>query len=283
MPHLGLAPLHWLVFALATTVGLRLAQAEPAAQPSVAEPAAQPPVAVPAAQPPVTEPAAQPPVTEPAAQPSVTEPPVAEPAAQPPVAEPAAQPPVADAAAKPGPGEAAQPARSGFEVLASVGWGTSTGDVRKLTLSPYGTTTGLDVGYSWQSGFRLGGYFAYSLGRAESQFYYPLVGRGFDLTADTSSINAGVSIGYDVPLHGFVLRYALGMGATVMYWDFGSAEPRLLRYYDSPSMGFSIVPGATLLWPHDWFQGGVGFRYLVQTSTAIPSGFLGELVLGVRL
>jgi hypothetical protein len=230
MPHLGLAPLQWLAFALATTVGLRLARAEPSS-----------------------------------------------------AAAATTQPPVAEAAAEPSQVQPAPPARIGIEILVSAGWGTSTGDVRKLSLSPYGTTTGLDVGYSWQSGVRLGGYFAYSLGHTESQFYYPLVGRGFDLIADTSSVNAGLSIGYDVPLYGFLLRYALGVGATVMYWDFGSTEPRLLRYYDSPSTGFHIVPGATLLWPHDWFQGGIGFRYLVQTSTAIPSGFLGELTVGVRL
>src|SRR4051794_31222116 len=115
MPHLGLAPLQWLVFALATTVGLRLAQAEPAS------PAAA-----------------------------------------------TAQPPVAEAAAQPSPEEPAQPARIGIEILVSAGWGASTGDVRKLTLSPYGGTTGLDVGYSWQSGVRFGGYFAYSLGRTVS-------------------------------------------------------------------------------------------------------------------
>src|SRR4051812_28881519 len=118
MPHLGLAPLHWLVFALATTVGLRLAQAEPAGSAAAPVP-----------------------------------------------------PPAAESAAQPDPGEPAPPARIGIEILLSGGWGASTGDVRKLTLSPYGGTLGLDVGYSWQSGVRLGGYVAYSLGRAESQFY----------------------------------------------------------------------------------------------------------------
>jgi hypothetical protein len=66
-----------------------------------------------------------------------------------------------------------------------------------------------------------------------------------------------------------------------MRYDFAPSSPR--TYGDSPVVGFHFAPGATLLWPYDWFEGGVGFRYLVQVNDAIPSGFLGELLFGVKL
>jgi hypothetical protein len=200
-------------------------------------------------------------------------------------AEPASPAPAAaqTPATAPGAGQPAQLARSGIELLARMGWGASTDQGRKLTLSPYGASVGLDVGYSWQAGFRLGGYVGYSLGRSVSQQYDPLIGSSFDVTADTSSVSAGLSIGYDVPLCGFVLRYTLGLGATAMHWDFGSTPGSAVSYAENPTVTFHIAPGATLFWPFDPFEGGVGFRYLVQTYSAIPSGFLGELIVGVRL
>jgi hypothetical protein len=82
-----------------------------------------------------------------------------------------------------------------MEMLARLGWGASTDHGRQLALSPYGVSVALDVGYTWNAGFRLGGYLGYSLGRSVSQQYEPLVGRTIDLTADTSSLNAGISIG----------------------------------------------------------------------------------------
>jgi len=178
---------------------------------------------------------------------------------------------------------AAQPDRSGIELLASVGWGASTTDVLRLELSPYGTSFGLDVGYRWSSGFRLGGYFAYSLGRSVSQRYDPVVGREYELASDTSSLHTGLSLGYDVPLYALVLRYSLGLGVTLMHWEFAPETPDVARYTESPREGFHVAPGAVLLWPNDWIEGGVGFRYLVQADGAIPSGFLGELLVGIEL
>jgi len=141
----------------------------------------------------------------------------------------------------------------------------------------------LDVGYLWSSGFRVGGYFGYSLGRVVSQSYDPVIGASFDLTADTSSLNYGLSVAYDVPLYSLLLRYGLGIGATMMSWDFAPMSPNLARYSESPTTGLHVVPGAALLWPCDWFEGGLGFRYLVQANGAIPSGFVGELMVGVKL
>jgi hypothetical protein len=178
--------------------------------------------------------------------------------------------------------ETPTPALAGIDVLVNLGWGASTMDVLRLKLSPYGASAGLDLGYTWSGGFRLGAYVGYSLGRSVSQTYDPVVGRTVDLVADTSSVNAGISLGYDVPIYCFVLRYSLGLGATSMNWDF-SETPNIARYSESPATGFHVVPGAALLWRSGLFEGGAGFRYLVQANGAIPSGFMGELLAGVRL
>jgi len=172
---------------------------------------------------------------------------------------------------------------AGIDLMVTGGYGATT-DHRSLglDLAPYGASVGLDVGYAWSFGLRIGAYGEYSVGRSIAQTYNPLVGRPFDLDADTSSVSTGLSVGWDVPIHPLVLRYSVGAGLTVMHTDFGPRQDRTL-HGESPNKGFHLLPGAALLWPHDWFQGGVGFRYLVQVNDAIPSGFLGELILGARL
>jgi len=179
--------------------------------------------------------------------------------------------------------EAAAHAAGGIEILASLGWGASTMKVLDLDLAPYGASFGADVGYIWPSGFRLGAYVGYSLGQTVSQIYDPLVGRTLDLDAETSSLSTGISFAFDVPVYSFILRYSLGFGGTWMNWDFGAEAPRIARYSESPVDGFHVVPGAALFWRSDLFEAGLGFRYLVQANGAIPSGFLGELLVGVRL
>jgi len=244
--------------------------AAPAAETPVAQPAVETPEAQPAAAAPVAEaPVAQPVVAAPAAETPVAQPVVAAPIGETPVAAPAAGTPA--------------PAAGGIEILASLGWGASTMDVLDLELAPYGASVGADVGYIWPSGFRLGAYVGYSLGQTVSQVYDPLVGRTLDLDAETSSLNAGLSFAFDVPVYSFVLRYSLGFGGTWMNWDFGASTPRIARYSDSPVDGFHVVPGAALFWRSEMFEAGLGFRYLVQANGAIPSGFLGELLVGVRL
>lgn len=157
--------------------------------------------------------------------------------------------------------------------------------VRRLDLSPYGASVGLDAGYTFRFGFRLGAYFGYSFGRSVTQQTDPLIGAPFEFTADASSVNTGISVGYDVPLHFLLLRYSLGMGVTSMSFDFGSVNPRRVRFDDvsNPNVGFHFAPGATLLWPYGLFEAGIGFDYFIQVNTTLPFGFAGKLLAGVRL
>jgi len=177
------------------------------------------------------------------------------------------------------------PALQGFDALATFGWGAHTSTFVDLELAPYGATFGVDLGYSWRSGFRLGGYFFHSLGRTLPQHREPLVGRPVDFTAEASSVNGGLSLGWGVPLYCFALRYKLSLGVTSMRWRFHDVSPAVAGFGEdtSPTVGFHIAPGVALLWPYGKFEGGVGFEYLAQIKDTIPSGFIGTLFLGVKL
>jgi len=173
----------------------------------------------------------------------------------------------------------------GFDVLASAGWGVSTSTIGDLELAPYGATFGIDVGYTWPVGFRLGARLDDSLGHSVLQRRDPRVGRDYDFTADTSSISGGLSLGWDLPFYAVVLRYSLRLGVTAMRWDFGDAARTSAEFQGAknPTVAVNFAPGVAVLWPYRWFEAGVGFDYLAQNDDGvIPSGFIGKLLIGVR-
>jgi len=196
-------------------------------------------------------------------------------------AEPAAAEPAKSAAVP-----AAASSLAGFEVLASFGYGASTSKIFGADFQPYSATVGLNFGYTFRSGFRLGGVFGYGLGRSVNQRYEPVVGKPYDLTTDSSILNLATSLGYDVPLSFLVLRYTVNLGVSVMSWDLGDVPPNSVfgnLLATSPNVGVFIAPGVTLLWRRELFECGLGANYLVQSNNAIPTGFLGELLAGVKL
>ena len=194
-----------------------------------------------------------------------------------------AEPPATQA--PPGATSATEASIGGVQILATAGYGASTDKVRGVDFAPYGATFGLDAGFTFGVGLRLGGYFAYGVGRGVTQTYDPLIRRPFDVTVNASSVNGGISVGWDIPLHFLLMRYSVGLGVTSMSWDFGDINPIQLRFSDvsNPSVGFHVAPGAAVLFPYGLFEGGVGFDYLVQVNPHIPSGFIGKLLVGVRL
>lgn len=177
-----------------------------------------------------------------------------------------------------------RPSLAGFDVLATAGWGTSTTQIVHLNLEPYATTFGLDLGYTFRGGLRLGAYFAYSLGKTEHQNYNPLIGRPLDFDAVTSSMHGGITLGWDVPVYLLVLRYQLSFGLTAMSWDFGSSKTVVNRFNgaSTPTTSFHFAPGLALLYRAGLFEGGVGFDYFVQTSGIVPSGVVTRALVGVK-
>jgi len=154
-----------------------------------------------------------------------------------------------------------------------------------MDLAPYGAGFGLDGGYTLKSGLYLGAYFDSWLGRTVPQRRDPLIGRMIDYDADTSALNVGVRVGFDVPLYMLVLRYNLGLGITSMSWDFGDVDASDVLYGDAshPNVGVHVAPGAALLLPLGTLAVGIGFDYLAQISVTLPSGLLGKLMIGVQL
>jgi hypothetical protein len=153
-------------------------------------------------------------------------------------------------------------------------------------MDPYAVGFGLETGYTWKSGPRLGVYCHYSLGRTESQVYTPRFGDPSDVENESSSLVAGLSLGYDLPLHFLVLRYTLGFGVSWMQWEFGKLPVLPVGEFTRDSgkeLGFHVTPGLTLLWPIRVFEVGLGFDYVIQTADAIPPGILTKLMIGVEL
>jgi hypothetical protein len=173
-----------------------------------------------------------------------------------------------------------------LDVLATVGWGATTANILQLKLEPYGTSFGLDVGYTWSSGFRLGGYFADSLGQSVAQHRDPRTGPHDDFTTITASLNGGLSVGWSVPVYALVLRYTLSFGVTAMRWEIPAhvaSRSVSIGNGTSPTIGVHFAPGVALLWPYRWFEAGIGYEYLAQAKDTIPSGFIGKLLVGVKL
>jgi hypothetical protein len=178
------------------------------------------------------------------------------------------------------------PATAGLDLMASFGYGNATTKERDLELDPYGATFGFDVGYTFRFGLRLGARAGYGVGRSVSQSYDPTLGRTRSLTTESESVSSGVSLGYDLPLYFLVLRYSLDMGGTWLNYDLGAPRFSALAGY-SPTKGtlggFYLAPRLVLLWPITRFQCGIGLQYLLHADERIPSGMLGELLVGVRL
>jgi opacity protein-like surface antigen len=179
---------------------------------------------------------------------------------------------------------AALPSLAGFEALASVGYGTVT-ELEQLQLQPYGPAFGVDIGYTWEIGVRLGVELSYGLGREKSQIDERRGGREVELTSEGESVSSVVSIGYDIWLHFLILRYSLGLGVTWVSWKLQNVQGSFAGYVAPEGSTFSFVfaPGLTLLWPYKSFECGVGFDYFFQAEPKAPSGIVGQLLVGVKL
>jgi hypothetical protein len=177
------------------------------------------------------------------------------------------------------------PSLAGFELLASVGYGGVTEDYR-LKTEPYGAMFSLDLGYRWKTGLRLDAHATYGLGQSIAQTYERVVGREVELTSKAQSFTAALSVGYDLWIRFLLLRYSVKLGVTWMGWDLGDLHYSSLGGYSpmkGSALGFAWAPGLALLWPVQRFEYGIGFDYLLQTATHIPSAIMGQAIVGMKL
>jgi len=190
------------------------------------------------------------------------------------------------AAAAPAAAQGTPPRPAPFELLASVAYGDATTAFRELRIEPYGPLFGAEFGYTWGFGLRLGAHVNYGLGRSVTQRYERGIGREITFTNEAQSLSSSASLGYDLPLYFLILRYSINWGITWMRRDFGALPYESLGGYSptrGTAAGFQLAPRVALLWPVGRFECGLGLHYVVQFSDGIPSGLLGELLLGTRL
>jgi hypothetical protein len=152
----------------------------------------------------------------------------------------------------------------GFELVGSLGY-TITG--RDWTLNdnrfdPFGVLLGLDFGYTFPFGLRLGTDTVYGFGRTIESTNW----KGEVSTTHSSSFSWGASVGYDLMLSSTLrLRGAADAGLLVFFYeDEGEA-----------GMGVYVGPKVALIWQFRAFELGLQSRWLMLYPGAFQVGLMG--------
>jgi hypothetical protein len=146
----------------------------------------------------------------------------------------------------------------GFEALGTLGYGFSDDLVyNDKRYDPYGVMLGLDLGYTFPFGLRIGADASYGFGRRLEQ----TSSTGEVDATDATSIALDGSLGYDLLLSAFRLRGAVDMGAARYWFDGGRIEgPRV------PGAAFYIGPKIVLLWQYRAFELGLQSKYWATSA-----------------
>jgi hypothetical protein len=152
----------------------------------------------------------------------------------------------------------------GFELVGTLGYGFATGfwASGERQVDPYGVTPGLDFGYTWPFGLRIGTDASYGFGR-RLEFTNRV---GEVITTHATSFTWGASFGYDMLLSSFTFRVAVDGGLAV-YFDQGDTSP-----------SFYVGPKVALIRQYGAFELGLQTKYL----WAVPSVFQLGLMSGAR-
>lgn len=170
---------------------------------------------------------------------------------------------------------AEKPKVDGFEALASVGYGAATdnyGDaqyVEDIPADPFGFMLGVDVGYTFRFGLRLGLTYTHGFGR-EIEATRTGVGGAVDYPVHThhQSDITGASVGYDWLLAPIRLRASLDGGLVWLNTTDNAG--------DMPAFTLLLAPGVSALWQLGPLELGVGAKYYAFL------GFAGSLLAGAR-
>lgn len=149
----------------------------------------------------------------------------------------------------------------GFELAGTLGYGVAVGlwTAGERKVDPYGVTPGLDFGYTWPFGFRIGTDASYGFGRRIENSDW----KGEVYTTHASSFTWGASFGYDFFLSSFTLRGAID-GGLALYFDQGDASP-----------SFYVGPKVAFIWQYRAFEFGFQAKYLWAVPSAIQVGLMG--------
>ncbi|MCH2108068.1 MAG: hypothetical protein MK135_01975 [Polyangiaceae bacterium] len=189
---------------------------------------------------------------------------------------------------KPGAGKlCAKNHQSPWGLTIGFGYASATSKVLGLKLNPYGSSLSIHGTYTWCSGFRLGLYGEGFLGSTISQDIKVNNGaQKIEIRARSRTGSLGTSFGYAQPLGSLALHYQLGIGLTVMRYDFGDIPFETLASFEKLNgvvSGLHLRPSLGLELPLNRFYLLTSIYSRIESSSKIPAAFGGLLSFGARL
>jgi hypothetical protein len=170
---------------------------------------------------------------------------------------------------------AAEPKVDGFDVLGSVGYGTATDNYTAAGLEgdPFGFMLGVDAGYTFRFGLRLGLIYTHGFGRDSEGARTGVGGTENLVNTHHRSDMMGATVGYDWLLDPIRLRASLDGGVSYF-----------IRTTDSGDLPTAVTlvaaPGFAALWQFGPLELGAGLKCYFQRG---GPGFSGSLMAGARL
>jgi len=147
----------------------------------------------------------------------------------------------------------------GFELAGSLGYTLASRDwsFNDQKIDPFGALVGVDFGYTFPFGLRLGTDAVYGFGRTIESTNW----KGEVSSTHASSLTWGASLGYDASLSSS-LRFR------------GAADAGLLVFFDESGTGFGgyVGPKLALIWQYRSFEIGIQTRWLVFYPGALQAG-----------
>lgn len=169
---------------------------------------------------------------------------------------------------------AAEPKVDGFDVVGNVGYGTATDDytVAGLKGDPFGFMLGVDAGYTFRFGLRLGVFYTHGFGRDSEGTRTGMGGTESPVHTHHRSDMMGATVGYDWLLDPIRLRASLDGGVNTF-----------IRTTDSGDLPTAVTlvaaPGFAALWQLGPLELGAGLKYYFIGS---GPAFGGSLMAGAR-
>ena len=150
----------------------------------------------------------------------------------------------------------------GFEALGTLGY--AFGHVAwwgGKEVTPYGVTLGLDLGYTFPFGLRIGAQIGHGFGRTLEE----TSSTGEVVATDVSSAAWGGSVGYDLLLSFFRLRGAVDAGLITYYHDYHEGVL-------PPGASYYIGPEVALIWQYRAFELGLQTKYWATSEDGSGNG-----------
>ncbi len=167
---------------------------------------------------------------------------------------------------------AAKPKVEGADVVGNVGYGVGS-DNYSEDADPLGFMLGVDAGYTFRLGLRLGVNYTHGFGR-KVDGTRTVAGIEYPVHTHHRSDMLGGSVGYDLLLDPIRLRGSLDVGLIFFNGPDDVA--------DLAGVTYLLAPGLAALWQLDPLELGAGVKYYGFLGEGGGLGFAGSLIAGAR-